>query len=116
MEIWIPVFVALISSLISYFASVSKGKSELKAVEIKNKSDIDRLERENDAALEKIKQEHKNEIEKMTLEMEKQAELYESNAQTDVLTQIMGKDKVADKFADVLTKEFDKAFGEFKQR
>lgn len=116
MEIWIPVIVALISSIISYFASVSKGKSELKAVEIKNKSDIDRLERENDAALEKIKQEHKNEIEKMTLEMEKQAKLYESNAQTDMLTKIIGNDKVADKFADVITKEFDNFFDKSKNR
>jgi len=116
MEVWIPVIVALVSSTISYFASVSKGKNELRAVEIKNKSAIERLEKENDAKLNRIEQEHQNEIEKIALEMEKQAELYDSNAQTDFLTQFMGNEKIANKLADALTGEIDKAIDEHTKK
>ncbi|MEW9502955.1 hypothetical protein [Jeotgalibacillus marinus] len=46
MEIWIPVIVAIVSSLVSYFSAVAKGESDLKALEIQHQSDLARLARE----------------------------------------------------------------------
>lgn len=110
MEIWIPVVVALITSVISYFASISKSKNELKIAQVKHNSELERLERENKAALDQLQEQHKNEIEKMTLEIEKQAMLYESNSQVDVVKQFMGNKKISGKMEDLLLKEFEKKF------
>ncbi|WP_367025126.1 hypothetical protein [Rossellomorea marisflavi] len=79
-EIIIAVVVPILTSLISYIGARYQSKSEL-----------DKVKEQQNAEIQRIKEQAKNELEKIRLQMDKQAELYEKNAQVDVTKDIMGQ-------------------------
>lgn len=80
LEIWIPVIIAVFSSVTSYLLAVNKGRTELKA-----------LEKETDRTIQTIKEQHKNELEKLEKEFELKAKYDEKEAQTELLKSFMGE-------------------------
>jgi hypothetical protein len=79
-DILISIVVPILTSLISYFAARHQANTELQKVK----------EQQN-AEIQKIKEQYALEIEKIKIEMEKQAELYERNAQTDLTKEFIGE-------------------------
>lgn len=105
MEIWIPVLVAIITSLGAFIGSVYKSKKDLKVakeqnekdlkiVKEQNEKDLRIMKEQNENELSRLREEHKNEIERMEKEFEKQGNLYEQNAQTDAAVGLMKDPKM----------------------
>ena len=94
----------ILTAIISYFAAVSKSKSDLAALKEQHKTE-----------LEKIEKQAKADIEKLEKDMAAQAKLYEATAQTDVMKEVMGKvmnsPAVGNVLSDFMTREFNKQFG-----
>ena len=93
---------AIIASIISYIMAVKKSKLELEKVREQSALELQKIKEQNKIELqksqnelEKIKLESENELKKIQLELDKQAELYSKNAETDamntVMTQFMGQ-------------------------
>lgn len=74
MEIWIPVIVAIVTSLFSFFGAIYKGKSELNKLKALHKVELD-----------KIREKHQKDLEKLSAEVDNQARLYEKTKQTDII-------------------------------
>lgn len=73
MEVIMQILVPVLTSLIAYFAAVSKANKELEAIKENNKAELEKVERQA-----------KYEIEKLEKELENQVKLNESNAQIDI--------------------------------
>lgn len=93
---------AIIASIISYIMAVKKSKLELEKVREQSALELQKIKEQNKVELQKsqnelerIKLESENELKKIQLELDKQAELYSKNAETDamntVMTQFMGQ-------------------------
>ncbi|MGG1151242.1 hypothetical protein [Bacillus wiedmannii] len=109
----LPFSVGIVPAVLSYLGSRSQSKNELKKLGEQQKADLLKLKEGQEAELQKLKEQQKAElekmreqqnaeiqkikeqsardIEKMSVEMDKQAELYERNAQTDVTKEFFGK-------------------------
>lgn len=70
------VFVPIITAFISYLAA---------------RLEIQKIKEQHRAEMQKIKEQSMGEIEKIKVEIEKQAELYERNAQTDTVKDFYAK-------------------------
>ncbi|OLO40331.1 hypothetical protein BTR23_07530 [Alkalihalophilus pseudofirmus] len=70
--------VPILTAIISYMAAINKSKRELDIVKEQCNNEI-----------EKIRIQSENEIRKLETELEKQAELYERNAKTDMTKEFM---------------------------
>ncbi|WP_010530562.1 hypothetical protein [Lentibacillus jeotgali] len=89
MEIWIPVIVALISSVTSYFLATYKGKTELRNLKKQQEANLKKMEEQRKADLEKMEKQHAQEIERIKTEIQSKSELYENQAQTGAIKNIM---------------------------
>lgn len=75
MDYLIKLGIPIITSLIVYFTARYQGKTELKKqIEL------------NNTELQKVREQCKNELDKIQSQLDKQAELYERNAQTDIVS------------------------------
>ena len=70
----------IVPALFAYLAARYKANSELL-----------KLKEQQNAEIEKIKEQAKHDIKSLQIEMDKQAELYEKNAQTDVVSELFGQ-------------------------
>lgn len=112
-DILVSVVVPILTALISFLGARHQANKDLEKVKEQQRSELERLREQQGAELQKIKEQQQAEMEKMklqqqaeiekikaesareidkiTTELEKQAELYEKNAQTDVMRDFMGK-------------------------
>ncbi|MGG3920280.1 hypothetical protein ABEV38_18255 [Parageobacillus thermoglucosidasius] len=111
-SIVIPLVVGIIPAFISYLGARYQANSALQTVKEQQQAELQKLKeqqsielqklREQQAELEKLKEQQNAEIqrireqslrdiERIKVEMEKQAELYEKNAQTDIIKDLFGK-------------------------
>ncbi|MFO7296617.1 MAG: hypothetical protein C0P72_011435 [Clostridia bacterium] len=104
---------SLVSGTLAYLAARHQAKSalqvakeqqdaELKKLKEQQKAEFEKLKEQQNAEIEKIKEQQNaeiqkireqslREIERIKVEMEKQAELYERNAQTDVVKYVFDR-------------------------
>ena len=80
--------VPILTSIISYIAATKQSKTELQKVKEQNKIELERIKEQHRAEVEKIREQSLQDMRKLELEMEKQAELYEKNKQTDIVSKI----------------------------
>lgn len=78
----------ILTSIISYIAATKQSKTELQKVKEQNKIELERIKEQHRAEVEKIREQSLQDMRKLELEMEKQAELYEKNKQTDIVSKI----------------------------
>lgn len=91
MEIWIPVIVAVVSSVFTYFAAVRKGKSDLKALKMQHESDMEAFREKHKLDIERLEREQKHELDKIASSVSSEAKLYEEKVQTDFAADVMKK-------------------------
>jgi hypothetical protein len=87
-KIWSEIIIAIVPAVLSYLAAIRKSKQDLKTVKENHKAEIERIERQSE-----------QDIKRLEKELEAQSKLYESNAQTDVISEYMRNPK---KFQDML--------------
>lgn len=102
MDIWIPVVVAIVGSLFSYFGAIAKSKSDLKSLKEQHALDLEKSDRQHRLDLEKLEKEQKHELEKMRSE----AERYEQTRQTDMIAGLFASPEMQPLFKDLLSAEF----------
>lgn len=102
MEIWIPVIVAIVGSLFSYFGAVSKSKNDLKNLKEQHALDLEKSDKQHRLDLERLEKEQKHEMEKMRSE----AEMYEQNKQTDLIANMFESPGMQGVFQELLAQEF----------
>ncbi|WP_457945404.1 hypothetical protein [Caproiciproducens sp. LBM24188] len=79
-DIIVQICVPILTALLAFISATYKSKIELnKQIQL------------NNTEIEKIKEQCNNEIEKIKIQMDKQSELYEKNAQTDVVKSFFDK-------------------------
>lgn len=78
MEIWIPVIVAILTSVASFIGAVYKGKTDLKNLRVKHDEEIRGMQ-----------EKHKMDMERLSAEIDGQAKLYEQTKQTDLTGEIL---------------------------
>ncbi|MCI1966692.1 MAG: hypothetical protein LKJ17_11280 [Oscillospiraceae bacterium] len=79
-DILIQILVPILTAIVSFFSATYKSKIDLKKqIQI------------NNTEIKKIKEQYSKEIEKIKIQMDKQSELYEKNAQTDVVKNFFNK-------------------------
>lgn len=79
-EFSIYIIIPIFTALLSYLGARHQSSKDLQKLRESQKHEID-----------KIKEESKYEIEKINIQMEKQGELYQQNAQTDLATDFLSK-------------------------
>lgn len=93
---------ATISSVISFLIARSQSnkalETEIQKLKVLQQNELEKIKAQNDVEIQKLiaQQEIDNqkaafEIERMKLQMDKQAELYEKNAQTDITKELFGQ-------------------------
>ncbi|MEC3334929.1 hypothetical protein P9043_21535 [Bacillus cereus] len=116
-DIWtsvvVPLGVALVPSVLTFLGARNQTKNALKTAQVQHAAELQKMKEQQQADLQKLKEQQQAEmnkmkeqqnaemqkikeqslqdIEKMKVEIDKQAELYERNAQTDVAKEVMGK-------------------------
>lgn len=101
-DILVQLGVAIIPAVIAYITARHQAKTSLQTVKEQqaaelerlreqNKSNMESLKEQQNAEIEKVREQYKYEIEKVGIELDKQAELYEKNAQTDVMKDVMAR-------------------------
>lgn len=89
MEMWIPVLVAVITGLLSYFASSAKSRKDIQQVKIENDALLQRMREQHHADLEKIEKEHNITLEKTRAEFELKIASYDKEKESDVKYSVM---------------------------
>jgi len=84
MDIWIPVLVAVVTGLLSYFASSMKSNKDVQKLKIDNDAQLQRLREQHQAELQKIEVEHTASLERMRTEFEIKIASYSSEKESDV--------------------------------
>jgi len=114
-DIWtsvvVPLGVALVPSVLTFLGARNQTKNALKTAQVQHvaelqkmkeqqqadlqklkeqqQAELNKMKEQQNAEIQKIKEQSLQDIEKMKVEIDKQAELYERNAQTDVLKGVM---------------------------
>ncbi len=113
-ELIISIIIPILTALISYLGAIYQSRKELQ-----------QLRESHNYEINKIRETSKNEIEKINIEMDKQAELYEKKAQTDIVGDLMtnllkGDTKQIENLEKVLkivdTEQFNKFNNSTKQK
>ncbi|MHA2957318.1 hypothetical protein [Priestia megaterium] len=121
-NILVQLVVAIVPAIIAYFTARHQAKTSLRTVKEQqtaelerlreqNKSNIESLKEQQAADIEKIREQALHEIEKVKIEMDKQAELYEKNAQTDFTKEVMSKMLEGEMSVFENIMKFDEIFG-----
>lgn len=108
MEIWIPVIIAIVSSLFSYFGSIYQSRGEIKRNKEQYSAELEAIRVKNQADLERLEREHKYELEKLQQQIDAEAKLYEQKAQTDALASFMKSPMVTELLVGAVNKELKK--------
>ncbi|MED1603604.1 hypothetical protein [Alkalihalophilus marmarensis] len=100
-DLFIQILVPIATAVISYLAAINKSKKELDIVKEQCSNEINKI---------KIQSEH--DLRKLELEIDKQASLYEKNAQVDLTKEILGgvfnSSNLNDLMSNAMTREFQK--------
>lgn len=86
--VFISIIVPILTALISYLGARHQSNTELQKVREQQNLEMKQLKETQDAEILKIKEQAFHEIKKIETKMEKQAELYEKNAQTDMASEL----------------------------
>lgn len=97
----IPLVTSTISGIIAYASAKGQNKTEIEKINVMHKSEIEKVliqqkfemnqfKQQQELEIEKLKEQNIQEIEKLSVEIDKQAELYEKNAQTDMVKDFLG--------------------------
>ena len=89
--IFIPLLVGIFPAFISYFAARHQSNIALQTVKEQQTAELQRLKEQQNVEIAKIREQALLEIERIKIELDKQAELYERNAQTDVVKDFFGQ-------------------------
>ncbi len=100
LNVVIPLITSTISGVIAYVSAKGKNRTEIEKLNITQKTEMQKViiqqelvmkqfEQQQKLEIEKIKEKHEQEIKKLNNEIDKQAELYEKNAQTDIISSFM---------------------------
>ncbi|XKE95404.1 hypothetical protein LG326_03465 [Metaplanococcus flavidus] len=98
----VPLTIGIIPALISYAVARHQAnnalqlakeqqKAELEKLKEQQKAEMSRFAEQQKAEIEKLREQSKLELERLNIEIDKQAELYERNAQIDVTKDVFGK-------------------------
>ncbi|WP_044478967.1 hypothetical protein [Paenibacillus antibioticophila] len=87
----VAIVVPILTSLLSYLGARHQSKTELLKVKEQQTLEIQKLREQQNSEIEKIREQSFREIEKIKIEIDKQAELYEKNKQTDVMGKLFDK-------------------------
>ena len=68
MDIWVPVFVAVVTGLLSFIASTIKSNHDVQKVKLENEAQMQRMELQHKDELEKAEKENEIAINKMKTE------------------------------------------------
>lgn len=101
LSVVIPLVTSTVSGIIAYASAKSQNKTEIEKLNVVHKSEIEKVliqqkfemnqfKQQQELEIARIKEQHIQEIEKLSVEIDKQAELYEKNAQTDMIKDFMG--------------------------
>ncbi|MEH7023640.1 hypothetical protein [Priestia megaterium] len=121
-KVWVQLAVAIVPAIIAYFTARYQANSSLKTVKEQqtaeleklkeqHNSDMQKLKEQQNAEIEKIREQSTHEIAKISAELDKQAELYEKNAQTDFTKEVMSKMLGGDMSAFENLMKFDEMVG-----
>lgn len=89
MEIWIPVIVAVVSSIASFFAAIATSKSDLKKLKQQHELDLKSLKEKHLLDMQTLEKQQKHDLDKINAELDSQGKLYEQNKQTDMIAGFM---------------------------
>ncbi|MED4351917.1 hypothetical protein P9265_06145 [Schinkia azotoformans] len=89
--IFLPLIVGVFPAFISYFAARYQSNIALQTIKEQQTAELQKLKEQQTADFVKLREQALLEIERLKIEMDKQAELYERNAQTDVVKDFFGQ-------------------------
>lgn len=89
MDIWIPVVVAIIGSVASFFGAIATSKSDLKKVKHQHELDLESLKEKHLLDMQALEKQQDHELKKINAELESQGKLYEKNKETDMIAGFM---------------------------
>ena len=84
MDIWVPVFVAVVTGLLSFIASTIKSNHDVQKVKLENEAQMQRMELQHKDELEKAEKENEIAINKMKTEFDLKLTTYAGAKGTDV--------------------------------
>ncbi len=84
MDIWVPVFVAVATGLLSFIASTIKSNHDVQKVKLENEAQMQRMELQHKDELEKAEKENEIAINKMKTEFDLKLATYAGDKGTDV--------------------------------
>ncbi|MGG1292030.1 hypothetical protein ABE218_11875 [Bacillus smithii] len=112
-SIVIPLVVGIVPAFISFLGARYQANSALQTVKEQQQAELQKLKEQHNVDLQKLREQQQAELEKLKeqqnaeiqrireqslrdierikVEIEKQAELYEKNAQTDIIKELFGK-------------------------
>lgn len=95
MDVWIPMFTAVATGLLSFFAATAKSRSELKKVQIENESRINVLREEHTGEIDRLQTQHALDLEKMEAEVklriEEASKTQEGALMNEMIAGLMGQ-------------------------
>lgn len=106
MELWIPVVVALVTSLGAFLGAVATSKNDVKKLKHKHELDLEALKEKHLLDMQTLERQQKHELDKMSTEIDSQAKLYEKNKQTDMISDLMGNPAMASVLQKMVMQEF----------
>jgi len=89
LEIWIPVIVAVVSSIASFLAAIATSKNDLKKLKQQHELDLKSLKEKHSLDMQTLEKQQKHDLDKINAELDSQGKLYEQNKQTDMIAGFM---------------------------
>ncbi len=90
-SIIVSVLVPIFTAFLSYLGARYQARLELQKVKEQQKLDIQKLREQQNSEIQKIREQSAREIERISIELDKQAQLYEKNKQTDMIGKLFEK-------------------------
>lgn len=106
MDIWIPVIVAIVGSVASFFGAIATSKSDLKKVKHQHELDLESLKEKHLLDMQALEKQQEHELRKINTELESQGKLYEQNKQTDMIAGFMQNPSMQETIQQMIMQEF----------